>query len=157
MNKNTILTIGLVATALLAIGCKRSERPDGESETSVSQKIDQIETDTRKAADDLRDFTHDQKGAFIEKLATHVSELNESIDELSAQVEKSSLAVQTEAKPRIAALQAQSDHLGKQLAIAKDASESTWESVKNGASEAYDELKLGLRNTREWMSEKIAP
>ena len=146
-----------MATALLASGCKRGERSEGESESAVSQKIDEMEADTREAADDLRDFTHDQKEAFIENLGTRVSELNENIDELSEELKKSSSAVQAEAKPRIAALRAQSDRLGKQLDKAKDASESTWESVKNGASEAYDELKLGFHNTREWMSEKIAP
>ncbi len=43
------------------------------------------------------------------------------------------------------------------LIEAKDATESTWDHVKSGSSKAYDDLKDGFQNARQWVSEKIAP
>jgi hypothetical protein len=39
----------------------------------------------------------------------------------------------------------------------KNATESTWESVKSGTRKAYEALKEGFQQSRQWVSDKIAP
>ncbi len=40
---------------------------------------------------------------------------------------------------------------------AKNATESTWDSVKSGFQKAYDATKDGFNQSRQWVSDKIAP
>ena len=47
--------------------------------------------------------------------------------------------------------------LNKQLDDAKNATESTWDSVKNGFQKAYAATKDGFQQSRQWLSDKIAP
>jgi hypothetical protein len=47
--------------------------------------------------------------------------------------------------------------LNKQLEDARNATESTWDSVKNGFNKAYDATKDGFQQARQWVSDKIAP
>jgi len=150
-------TMGTLAIITLAAGCKPAERSSGDPDPEISRQIQQVEESTREASDDLHTFTHDQKEAYIASLERRLAALNQNIDELSTRVENSSLAVQEEARPRIAELRTQSGLLHTQLENVKDSSASTWENVKSAASTAYDELKVGFNNTREWVSEKIAP
>ena len=66
-------------------------------------------------------------------------------------------AVKAEAKPKLQALREKADQLGKQLDEVKNATESTWDSVKSGTRKAYDALKEGFQQSRQWVSDKIAP
>jgi ElaB/YqjD/DUF883 family membrane-anchored ribosome-binding protein len=79
------------------------------------------------------------------------------LDQLAAKIEKSSDAAKAEAKPKLQALREKADQLGKQLDEAKNATESTWDSVKAGSKKAYNELKDGFNQARQWVSDKIAP
>jgi hypothetical protein len=54
-------------------------------------------------------------------------------------------------------LRDQAAQLNKQLDDAKNATESTWDSVKAGFSKAYDATKDGFNQARQWVSDKIAP
>jgi DNA anti-recombination protein RmuC len=156
-HKHTFWIIGPIAITALAFGCKPADRSADDAEPTVSQQVKKVQADTKQAADDLSAFTHAQKEAFIENLELRLKEINREIDELSVRIKNSGAAVQAEAEPRIAQLRTQSDKLKKELDNVKDAGESTWESTKNAASKAYNDLKTGFHNTREWLSEKIAP
>jgi len=151
--KNSIWIIGALSIATVFTGCK----PADSSEKRVSDQMDRVQADATEAQKDLNAFTHDQKEQFVESLSNRIAALDKELDELTAEVNKSSSTVQAEARPRLAALRTQSDQLKEQLNQAKGASASTWESVKAGTSKAYDDLKAGFQSTRQWMSEKIAP
>ena len=45
----------------------------------------------------------------------------------------------------------------KQLEEAGNATESTWNDVKAGFKKGYEALKDGFQQTRQWLSDKIAP
>ena len=79
------------------------------------------------------------------------------LDQLQAKVDKSSDAFQAEAKPKLQALRDQADQLKKQLDATGNATESTWDSVKSATQKAYDSLKDGFNQSRQWVSDKIAP
>jgi hypothetical protein len=47
--------------------------------------------------------------------------------------------------------------LNTQLEDAANATESTWDTVKNGFKKAYESTKDGIQQARQWVSDKIAP
>lgn len=90
-------------------------------------------------------------------MQTRLDEINRELDEIAAKVEKSNDAIKAESKPKFQALRDQADKLKKQLAVARDATESTWEDVKAGFRKGYADFKEGITAARQWASDKIAP
>ena len=147
--KNKTLAITVLSIAAFAVGCNK--------EQSTSQQMDKVQTETKAAAQDMKDFTFAQKAEFVKTMQGQLDALNKDLDQLDAQIAKSSDAVKAEAKPKLQALRDQVAQLNKQLDVAKNATESTWDSVKGGFSKAYDATKDGFNQTRQWVSDKIAP
>ena len=149
--KRMNLIITFLALAAIAVGCKPSE------EKSTSGQIEKVTQETKEAAQDMKDYTYSQKAEFVAKMQGQLDTLNKDLDQLSAKIESSSDAVKAEAKPKLQALRDQAAQLTKQLDGVKDATESTWDSVKTTSQKAFDSLKDGFQQTRQWLSDKIAP
>jgi cytochrome c556 len=147
--KHNPLHITFLALSAVAVGC--------DKEATTSQQLDKVQTETKAAAQDMKDYTYAQKSAFVEAMQVQLAALNRDLDQLSAKVEKSSDAAKTEAKPKLQALRDQADKLNQQLDKAKNATESTWDVVKADSKKAYNELKDGFQQARQWVSDKIAP
>jgi len=147
--KNKTWVITFLTIAVFAVGCNK--------EQSTSQQIDKVLTETKAAAQDMKDFTFAQKAEFVAQMQGQLDALNKDLDQLSAKIDSSSDAVKAEAKPKLQALRDQTAKLNTQLDDAKNATESTWDSVKGGFSKAYDATKNGFNQTRQWVSDKIAP
>jgi cytochrome c556 len=147
--KHNKLAITVLAAAAFVVGC--------DKEPTTSQQIDKVQAETKEAAQDLKDYSYAQKSEFVAKMQSQLAEINRELDQLSAKIEKSSDAAKAEAKPKLQALREKADQLGKQVDEVKNASESTWDSVKAGSAKAYSELKDSFQQARQWVSDKIAP
>jgi len=149
--KHKTLLLTFLSAAAFAVGCSK--------EGTTSEQIDKLKTETKEAAQDLKekDYTFAQKAEFTEKMKGQLAQVNKDLDQLAAKIEKSSDAAKAEAKPKLQALREKADQLGKQLDEAKNATESTWDSVKATSKKAYNELKDGFNQARQWVSDKIAP
>jgi len=147
--KNKTLVITLLSIAAFAVGCKK--------EQTTSQQIENVKTETKQAAQDMKDFTFAQKAEFVKTMQGQLDALNKDLDELSAKIDSSSDAVKAEAQPKLQALRDQAAQLNKQLDEARNATESTWDSVKDGFKKAYEASKEGFQQARQWVSDKIAP
>ena len=147
--KNKTLVITLLSIAAFAVGCKK--------EQTTSQQIENVKTETKQAAQDMKDFTFAQKAEFVKTMQGQLDALNKDLDELSAKIDSSSDAVKAEAEPKLQALRDQAAQLNKQLDEARNATESTWDSVKTGFQTAYEATKDGFNQARQWVSDKIAP
>ena len=145
-NQNLVLT--LVTLSAVTFGCERSD---------TAKQFDKVQTETKQAAQDMKDYTYAQKSTFVESMKGQLVALNRDLALLSAKVEKSSDSAKAEAKPKLQALRDQADKLGQQLDKAQNATESTWEDVKAGSKKAYDELANGFQQARQWVSDKVAP
>ena len=150
--KNKTLAITVLSIAAFAVGCNKET-----TSPPVSEQVETVKTETKQAAQDMKDYTFAQKAEFVEKMQGQLTELNKDLDQLSAKIDSSSDAVKAEAKPKLQALRDQAAQLNKQLDEAKNATESTWDSVKSGFQKAYDATKDGLNQARQWVSDKIAP
>jgi len=147
--KRNKLMIAFLSAAAFVVGC--------DKEPTTTQQIDKVQARTAEAARDLKDYSYAQKAEFVEKMQSQLTEINKDLDQLAAKIEKSTAAAKVEAQPKLQALREQADKLNKQLDVAKNATESTWDSVKAGSRKAYDDLKDGFNQARQWVSEKIAP
>ena len=146
-HKLTLLT--LLAAAAFAVGCNKEGTP--------AQQLDKVQAKTEEAAQDMKDYSYAQKNEFVEKMQSQLTEINKDLDQLAAKIEKSSSAAKTEAKPKLEALRGKADQLGKRLDEVKNATESTWNDVKDGFRKGYGELKDSFQQARQWASDKIAP
>lgn len=150
--------LSFFAVATFAIGCKPSaETSATDHREATAKQIDKVTKETKEAAQEMKDYAYAQKAEFVEKMQSQLSEINKDLDQLSARIEKSSAAAKAEAKPKFQALREQAARLNQQLDEAKDATESTWGSVKAGTKKAYEGLKDGIQQSRQWVSDKIAP
>jgi cytochrome c556 len=131
------------------VGCNK--------ETTTAEQLDKAQARTEQTAQEMKDFSYAQKSQFVEKMRGELATLNTELDQLSSKIEKSSDASKAEAKPKLAALREQTAKLNKQLDAVKDATESTWDNVKDGFNKAYASSKNGFQEARLWVSEKIAP
>ena len=147
--KNKTLVITFLSVVAFAVGCSK--------EQTASQQIEKVQTETKQAAQDMKDYTFAQKAEFVKQMQSQLTALDQDLDKLSAKIESSSAAVKAEAKPKLQALRDQASQLNKQLDEVKNASESAWDNVKNGFKKAYESSKDGFNQARQWVSDKIAP
>lgn len=147
--KQRTLLLALLALAAFAVGCDRAP--------TTSQQLDPVQEKTAAAAQDMKDYTYAQKAEFTATMQSQLDAINKDLDTLAAKIEKSSDAAKAKAEPKLEALRAKASHLNQQLDEAKNATESTWETVKATSKKAYGELKDGFMQARQWVSEKIAP
>jgi cytochrome c556 len=155
--KHTNLLIALLAVSAFALGCKPSEQSPAENREATAKQLDKVKTETKEAAQDMKDYTYAQKTEFVEKMQGQLAAINRDLDQISAKIEKANDAAKAEAKPKLQALRDEADKLNQQLDKAKNATESTWDEVKAGTKEAYNKLADGFQQARQWVSEKIAP
>jgi chromosome segregation ATPase len=147
--KHKDLLLTLLAVTAFSVGCNK--------EQTTSQQLDNVKAETKQAAQDMKDYTYAQKAEFVATMQGQLAALNRDLDQLSAKVEKASDAVKAEAQPKLQALRDQTAQLNKQLDEARNATESTWDSVKDGFKKAYESSKDGFQQARQWVSDKIAP
>lgn len=149
--KNKTLIVTFLSIAAFAVGCKQSDQ------AATSQQMDKVQTETKQAAQDLKDYTYAQKAEFVKSMQAQLDTLNQDIDTLSAKIDSSSDAIKADAKPKLQALRDQAAQLKQQLADVQNANESTWDSVKAATKSAYDATAKGVLDARQWVSDKIAP
>jgi len=147
--KKLPLLLSCLSVIAFATGC--------DKEPTATQQLDQVKVETKDAAQDMAKYTFAQKDEFVREMQAELDKLNLDLEALSAKIDKSSDAVKTEAKPKLDALRGQVADLNKQLADAKNATETTWDDFKAGTKKAYDAVVSGVMDARQWASDKIAP
>ena len=147
--KHKKLLLTFFSISIFAAGCGKEE--------NTSQQIEKIKTESKEAAQNMKDYTFAQKAEFTEMMQSQLAAINQDLDQLAAKIEKSSDAAKAEAKPKLQALRDETAQLNKQLDDIKNATESTWDNVKAGFKKGFSDLKEGFQNARQWVSDKIAP
>jgi chromosome segregation ATPase len=138
-----------LSAAAFVVGC--------DKEKTTAQQIDQVQAETKQAAQDMKDYTFAQKDEFVKAMQIQLTALNHDLDKLAAKIDSSSDALKAEARPKLQALRGQAAQLDQQLADARNATEPNWDSVKAGSNETYAAFVNSLTEARQWVSDKIAP
>lgn len=147
--KNKTWLLSFLSAATIVAGC--------DQEKTTAQQLDTVKTETKQAAEDMKDYTFAQKDEFVKSMQGQLTALNLDLDQLAAKIDGSSDAVQAEAKPKLQALRDQAAKLNQQLADAQNATESTWDSVKADSKKGYAALANDFTQARQWVSDKVAP
>jgi paraquat-inducible protein B len=120
-----------------------------DKEQTTSQQIDKIKTETKEAAQTMKDYTYAQKDEFVKQMQSQLAALDQDLNRLSAKVESSSDAVRAEAKPKLQALREQEAQLNKQLEDIKNANEEL-------PLRVLDEPREDLQRADQFLSRKIS-
>ena len=147
--KHKMLALTLLGATAFVTGCNKEQTP--------AQQLDKVQAETKQAAQNMKDYTFAEKAEFVARMQGQLTEISRDLGRLSARVEKGSAAAKAEAKPKLQALRDQVASLNQQLDQAKNATESTWDDVKAAAQTAYNGLKDGVQQARQWVSDKVAP
>ena len=70
--KNKTLLITFLSIAAFAVGCNK--------EQTTSQQIDKVQTETKQAAQDMKDYTFAQKDEFVKAMQAQLDALNKDLD-----------------------------------------------------------------------------
>jgi len=154
----SIRLIASLFTLSLLLGCKPSaEKSASETTPTTNQPLANAQLAAKDAATPIKEYNFGQKTEFIMAMREQLAALKQSMDELSAKIEKSSEAVKAEAAPKFAVLREQATQLNKQLDEISEATLSTWDVMKAETEKSYDKLKDGIAQSRQAVSDKIAP
>ncbi|MCC5841416.1 MAG: hypothetical protein JJT96_14965 [Opitutales bacterium] len=148
----------LMAVTLFSIGCKpQTDTSAGANNRTVGEQLDAVVAATTEATDHLLGYSYARKDEFVAAMEGHLTRLEGELNEISASIRKSSNTVQAEANPKLLALRTKVDSLNGQLETVKGASADNWEGVKGAAHRVYHNLEESAQETRQWLSEKLAP
>src|SRR5674476_1328152 len=91
--KHENLLITLLAVAAFAVGCNK--------EQTTAQQIDKVQTETKEAAQDMKDYTYAQKSAFVETMQAQLAALDRGLDRRCGKGERSSGDLKAEGEPTL--------------------------------------------------------
>jgi small-conductance mechanosensitive channel len=145
--RHGVFVFTLLFVAAFAIGyAARSE-----------ENVEKMKKETKEAAESAKDYAFAQKAEFVEKMKSELAEINARIDKLSKKAEKAGDATRDEAKSRLQALRDQAAKLNKQLDEANNIVEANWADFKAGVNKSCGDMKDSFKQSRRWLSQKIAP
>jgi hypothetical protein len=154
------LVIPCFLAAALAAGCQstaaKSAAETKQQETAALQ-LNKAKVATTEAAQAMADYAYTQKAEFVAQMNKGLVATQEELDRLGAKVESSAGAAKADAKAKLQAVRDQWTQTKQQLNQAENATESTWNDVKRSFKESYAGLKASIDDTRQWLSDKIAP
>ena len=144
----------ILAIAVSLIGCQDPQ--PGQPQVAPAE-FSQANQDAKAVSEDLDSYTYAQRTTFTEKMQAQLDQLNTDLDSLSHKVEKSQGPAKDEAAKKLAILRAQSVDIAQRLQKASSSDESGWSDIKSGIRKGYQEFKDSMHDTRQWVSDKIAP
>ena len=151
--KKTLLITSLLAAAL-AISCKPSTAKPADE---PNRTTDKAQIATKDPALPIGDYNFGQKTEFVLAMRAQLVVLNQDLDALSAQIDKSNEAVQAEAQPKLAVLRKKAAQWSKQVDELPNATLPTWDVMKTEAEKAGAHLKDEIAQARQAVTDKIAP
>lgn len=162
--KTKLLLAALLTSAALAAGCKPAnsppspnEKPVDEAVDATDRKVDKAARETSNVAEEINEYTYAQRTEYADRMRTEINTIKRDMDTLAAKLENASEPAKTEGRAKLEALRVKVAALEKQLDAVQGSSESTWNDVKSGFRRSYDEVRESFQQSRQWLSDKIAP
>jgi len=95
----------------------------------------------REAADATNEAAKEKRDAFAREMHKKLDELDAKYDDLKTRASKAEGQAKTELEKKLEVAKVKRDAAGKKLTELKEAGADRWEKVKDGVSNAYDDLK----------------
>jgi gas vesicle protein len=133
MRHLAVTVAGVIITALLGCGDRKSSETGGVSDTSVTVST----PDVPEPPVEARDFSFDDRQGFAASIRQQLSELDTQIDQLAAEVKSKGGAVSDRAVARIRQSRRAAE---KSLSRIDNATADTWEDVKTRVNRSVEDL-----------------
>jgi len=133
MRHLAVTVAGVIITALLGCGDRKSAETGGVSDTSVTVST----PDVPEPPVEARDFSFDDRQGFAASIRQQLSELDTQIDQLAAEVKSKGGAVSDRAVARIRQSRRAAE---KSLSRIDNATADTWEDVKTRVNRSVEDL-----------------
>ena len=154
----TNLFILLVVAAGLGLSCKpAAEKAISQDTGTGSVPLGLSQKPAEDANTPPRYYNFGQKTEFVMAMRDELAKLNRELDALSAEIDRSSEAIQSEAKPRLAVLREKAAKLKLQVEEDVNATLPTWNVMKGETEEAFANLRTGIAQSRQAVTDKVAP
>jgi hypothetical protein len=153
------LSIAFILGATLAVGLTpmhaASASVPGNGDAAVAKR-DKVAAATGSARA-VQDYAYAQKAVLVRNAKKELAKIRRELDRLSAKVDHSSGTVKADAKAKLEVVRTKWAQTKEHLDQAARSTESTWDETKERLGNSYGELKDSLKQTRQWLSDKIAP
>ena len=133
MRHLAITLVGVMVTALLGCGDKKSSETGGVSDTSINVTTPPV----ADAPIEARDFSFEQRQDFARSIRTQLTELDGQIEQLAAEAKSKGGAVSDRALERIRAARKAADRSLNGIA---NATADNWEKVKANTNRSVENL-----------------
>lgn len=153
-------TLVLVLGGSLLTACPGGDEAptDGSKEhQAVDEARAEVKEKGQSAARAVREYSYAQKDQLVAEMNEELADIQAQIDRLSTEVEATNGEAKLEAERKLEAVRERWRRAKDQLEAAQAANEETWDEVKIGFADAYDDLHSSLDESRQWLSTKIAP
>lgn len=134
MRHLAITAAGVLITALLGCGDRKSSETGGVSDTSVTVTTPDVAAEPPVEA---RDFSFEDRQGFAASIRQQLSELDTQIDQLAAEVKSKGGAVSDRAVARIRQSRRAAE---RSLSRVDNATADTWEDVKTRVNRSVEDL-----------------
>jgi hypothetical protein len=133
MRHLAITLVGVMTTALLGCGDKKSSETGGVSDTSINVTTPPV----ADAPIEARDFSFEERQDFAQSIRTQLTELDGQIEQLAAEAKSKGGAVSDRALERIRAARKAAD---RNLNGIANATAANWEKVKVNTNRSVENL-----------------
>jgi hypothetical protein len=114
-------------------------------------------TDIEDSMQSTNDYPFDKKDAFVAVAGADLGALDLKMTELSDKAAAAADSIKSEAQAKLLALHEKRMALDKKLDDVKNATEADWNATKVGFMTSYDATKTSLKQTWQWLADKLNP
>jgi hypothetical protein len=154
------LLLPFLFAAALSMGCKSTTEtptPDVKPDDTAAVQLAKAKVETKQATQAMADYAYTRKAEFVATMNKELVVLQEDLDRLAAKVASAGGAARADAKTKLETVREKLSQTKNLLAQAESATESTWNGATGGFRQSYASLKESIEDTRQWLSDKIAP
>lgn len=155
--RSTLIPIFLCIAALTSCDSADKTPADAKTSDAAAKAGDKVKKETKEAAVAVRDYAFAQKADFVAEMKPKLAAIEVEIKALEAKVAASTGEAKADAQAKLDTLREKWAATKTRLDAAEAANESNWETVKNDAKQAQKDLETSFDDTRQWLSDKIAP
>jgi hypothetical protein len=112
--------------------------------------------DIKDSMQATKDYTYDQKDAFVASANADLDALDQKIKELSDKAATASDSVKADAQIKLQELRDKRAVLDQKLDAVKNATEADWNDTKAAFQNSYDDVKNSLKQAWQWLNDKLS-
>ena len=112
--------------------------------------------DIKDSMQATKDYTYDQKDAFVAGANADLDALDQKIKALSDKAATASDSVKADAQVKLQELRDKRAVLNQKLDAVKNATEADWNDTKTAFQNSYDDVKNSLKQAWQWLNDKLS-